>query len=152
MHGRRRWTAAIALAASLSASEAWAGSCSFSSASSPSFGGYDVFGLSAINTTGSVTYNCTGVGAITVTLSRGGASSFFPRRMTSSTWNLAYNLYLDASHTSVWGDGAEGTSVYTDSSPPSGSNVTVTIYGRIPARQNVGVGLYSDAITATINF
>jgi spore coat protein U-like protein len=32
------------------------------------------------------------------------------------------------------------------------SNVTVTIYGRIPARQDVSAGSYTDTVVATINF
>src|SRR3990167_2935298 len=34
----------------------------------------------------------------------------------------------------------------------SNKNVTLTIYGRIPASQHVSAGSYTNAVTATINF
>ncbi|HBA40317.1 MAG TPA: hypothetical protein DCZ05_11400 [Deltaproteobacteria bacterium] len=34
----------------------------------------------------------------------------------------------------------------------SNKNVTLTIYGRIPASQDVSAGSYTNAVTATINF
>lgn len=142
----------LTLASALLCAEASAGTCTLSSVSSPYFGGYDTFSVAPLATTGSVTFNCVSTGGISISLSRGGASSFFSRRMTSGSWSLLYNLFTDATHTAVWGDGTGGTSLYTNGSPPSGSNVTVTIYGRIPALQNVGVGSYTDTITATINF
>jgi spore coat protein U-like protein len=64
--------------------------------------------------------------SISIALNRGGSATFTPRRMIKGADTLNYNLYLDA----------------------SGS----TIFGTMPARQNAKVGSYTDAITATINF
>ncbi len=65
---------------------------------------------------------------------------------------LTYNLYRNAGRTNIWGDGTGGTSVYTRANPPNDSNVNLTIYGRIPAQQDVSAGNYSDTVSAVINF
>jgi spore coat protein U-like protein len=145
----------LALAALLTAprSDAAISSCSFVSTVGVNFGAYDVFNTSPTDSTGSITYSCTSLlGTITINLSKGSAPTYFPRQMRNGTDTLNYNLYLDAARVSVWGDGTGGTSRYGPVSPPLLSRVTVTIYGRIPARQNVRVGSYTDTITVTINF
>ena len=129
------------------------GICSFNSTVGVSFGAYNVFNTSPTDATGSITYTCITLGGgVTIDLSRGSASSYVPRQMQKGTEALAYNLYLDASHSLIWGDGTGGTSHYGPVSPPLISPVTVTVYGRIPARQNVSAGAYTDTIIATINF
>lgn len=117
-----------------------------------SFGTYNVFATSPLDSTGSVTYNCGGNASIIVTLSKGGAATYNPRRMLKGGEVLNYNLYLDASRTTIWGDGTGGTQIYSNPSVPNNASITVTIYGRIPAGQDVSAGSYSDTITATINF
>ncbi len=128
------------------------GSCTIT-AVGVSFGTYDVFSGSPLDSTGSVTYNCISVlGTITINLSRGGAPTFTPRQMFRSSETLNYNLYLNAARTTIWGDGTSGTSHYGPVTPPLLTNVTVTIYGRIPGGQDVSAGTYSDTVVATINF
>ncbi len=117
------------------------------------FGTYNVFSASPLDSTGSVTYTCTGVrppDRITIDLSRGGAPTFNPRQMFKSAVTLNYNLYLDAARTTLWGDATSGTSHYGPVAPTS--NATITIYGRIPAGQDAGSGTYSATVVATINF
>jgi spore coat protein U-like protein len=147
---------AAALAIALAAAEARATtSCSFTTAVGVSFGAYDVFDASPLDSAGSLTYMCTGVGAsdtIVIDLSRGASSSFLPRQMLQGSTPLLYNLYLAAARTTIWGDGTGGTSHYGPITPTSGSAVTVTVYGRVFARQNVEAGSYSDTVTATILF
>ena len=82
----------------------------------------------------------------------GGAGTFDPRRMLNGAEALNYNLYLDAARTQIWGDGTGASQLYVNSNPPNSRTVTVTIFGRIPAQQDVSAGSYSDSITATINF
>jgi spore coat protein U domain-containing protein, fimbrial subunit CupE1/2/3/6 len=117
-----------------------------------SFGTYDVFASAPLDSTGSVTYRCSDTGPITVFLGKGGAATFNPRRMLKVSEALTYNLYLDASRTTIWGDGTGGSQAYSNSSPVKNQNITVTIYGRVPAGQDVTAGSYSNTITATINF
>ena len=87
-----------------------------------------------------------------MTLDRGGAVTFDPRRMLKGTEALSYNLYLDAARTKIWGNGTGVSQVYTNANPPNNRNVTVTIFGRVPAQQDVSAGAYSNTIIATINF
>jgi len=158
--GRRRGTKVLVLASTLAAAllpatDALAISCSIVSTSAVSFGNYNVFDTSPLDTTGSLTFNCTGVGGsdtIVVDLSAGGASSVFSRRMLQASEPLSYNLYTDGAHTVVWGDGSGGTGHYGPVVPPNGTNDTITIYARVPAQQNVSVGPYDDTIVATILF
>src|SRR5919108_3857248 len=127
------------------------GECSFNSVVGVNFGPYDVFNPSPTDSTGSITYTCISLLApITIDLSKGSGSGYSPRRMHRGGDSLSYNLYLDASRVTVWGDGTGGSSRYGPVTPPLASPVTVTIYGRMPARQNARVGSYTDTIMVTI--
>jgi len=117
-----------------------------------SFGTYDVFSAAPLDSTGSVSFLCTGNASVTVTLDKGGAPTFDPRRMLKGSEALTYNLYLDAARTQVWGDGTGVSKVYVNPDPRNNRTITVTIFGRVPAQQDVTAGSYSDIITATINF
>jgi spore coat protein U-like protein len=144
--------AAVCLVGATNAAAQLAPSCTISVVS-VAFGTYNVFTVPPADSAGSVTFRCNSAAAnISVTLSKGASSTFTPRTMTQVGEALGYNLYLDAARTSVWGDGTGGTSTYTDANPPNNQNVTVPIYGRIPAGQDVCAGLYSDTVLATINF
>jgi spore coat protein U-like protein len=100
-----------------------------------------------------INYTCTApMNPPVIKLSRGLSPSFTPRAMSTAGDSLAYNLFLDPSCTTVWGDGTSGTSVYSAPTPVDGHNYNVTIYGCIPARQNVSAGSYSDSIVVTIEF
>lgn len=120
------------------------------------FGIYDVFATGPLDSTGTVTYDCKGKIAptITITLDRGGAPTFNPRQMLKGTEALNYNLYLNAAGTRIWGDGTGGTEVCSDPCLDSTAkkSVTVTIYGRIPAAQDVSAGIYTNTVAVTINF
>jgi spore coat protein U-like protein len=120
------------------------------------FGAYDVLSYFALSAQGQVVYTCTSgiTGAprnIRIELSTGGAGTY-RRRMASGVEHLDYNLYLDASHHSIWGNGANGTDYYFASFPPANTPIVVPIYAQLPARQDVKVGFYSDALYARILF
>lgn len=90
--------------------------------------------------------------AIRVELGVGWADTF-ERRMTGPGGvRLNYNIYLDATHRSIWGNGFAGTEVYIDSHPPNGTPVTVTAFGRIFAAQDAVSGQYADIVHAVILF
>lgn len=52
---------------------------------------------------------------------------------------------------SVWGDGSGGTATVSGALALPGA-IDHTVYGRLPARQNVGAGAYTDTLTVTLNF
>jgi len=137
----------------LSASEAHAAPACTISATSVNFGTYNVFNGSDVDSTGTVTYRCNGSAHnVTVGLTQGASASFNPRQMQKGAEALTYNLFLDASRATIWGDGTAGTSVHQGGNPPNNTNINVTVYGRVWAGQDVSAGAFSDTVTAVINF
>jgi spore coat protein U-like protein len=148
---RAGFVVALSLITPIGAS-AQAPSCTIS-VTSVAFGSYNVFTATPTNSTGSVRYRCNASAAnISIALSNGSSSTFTPRTLLKGSEILQYNLYRNAARTNIWGDGTGGTSIYTRANPPNNRNVTVTIYGRIPAAQDVSAGNYTDTVSATINF
>jgi spore coat protein U-like protein len=115
------------------------------------FGDYNVLSATPKTTTGTVTYQCTLGVNIIVTLSRGSSAAFDPRTMRNGSEVLSYNLYREATYQTIWGDGTGGSQTYTALAALL-VPVTVTVYGRVPAQQNVAAGGYSDSVVATIIF
>jgi spore coat protein U-like protein len=136
---------AAVLALAFLAGPASAG-CSVSSAS-VLFGSYDSLDPAPTNGVGSLHVACDAATNFVVALGPGGGS-IQARRMTSGAYSLSYNLYTDASRFTLWGDGT--TAGVTVSG--SGTSVDIPVYGRIPARQNVAAGAYSDVVTVTLTF
>ena len=125
-------------------------SCTISS-TPVAFGNYDVFSTTADDSTGVITYRCNRQRSITVELSTGSGGSYSPRKMKQGALTLSYNLYRNSSRTTIWGNGSSGTSRYS-ATAQANTTVNVTVYGRIPARQDATVGSYTDTITVTITF
>ena len=132
-------------------------------ANAVAFGAYDPLGTVPTNGTGDVQVSCRqmGVGSLFVDykilLSAGSSGSFVSRKMTSDEVQaLHYNLFVDVSRSTVWGDGNSGTSVVSDRVHLTPGMQTVTrnypVYGRLFARQDVLAGMYSDAIIVTVNY
>lgn len=143
----------IGLAWLAAAHPAKAQSCTISTRANVVFGNYSVYTATPVTATGRIRINCNAAtNSVTVDLSRGNAPSFIPRYMLKGIEHLNYNLYLDAARTTIWGDNTGGTVHYGPTNPPNGTNVTIRIYGQIPALQDVSAGAYTDSITATANF
>jgi spore coat protein U-like protein len=69
--------------------------------------------------------------------------------MMSGSNTLNYMVYRDEDHLQPWG--AVGGTTTVDGTA-NGSEQDVTIYGLVPAGQNVAVGNYADTLTATITY
>ena len=121
-------------------------------ATAVTFGNYDPLAAASRNRNGRITIRCNGTGTFTVAISTGQSGSYTPRYMTSGTTGdqLNYNLYTDAARSLIWGDGSGGTQ--TVSQPFSNNRVRLTVYGQIPALENIAAGSYTDSITATVTF
>jgi spore coat protein U-like protein len=123
------------------------------------FGSYDVFAPVPLDSTASINVSCNippqnpqAPLAVTISLSPGSSGSFAPRSMQSAGADtLDYNLYANASMSAIWGDGG-GSSTVQSAFVTSAMPWNATLFGRIPARQNVSAGSYSDTITVTIDF
>lgn len=119
---------------------------------SVAFGVYSPLNVVPTDTAGTLRVSCdTATVGYTLLLSSGGAGSYAPRRLTGGAYTLAYNLYIDALRTVVWGDGSGGTATVSGAFALPGA-IDHTVYGRVPAQQNVGAGAYTDTITVTLNF
>ncbi|WP_240358565.1 Csu type fimbrial protein [Myxococcus vastator] len=119
-----------------------------------SFGTYLTTDLLPRDSAGSITYRCEGqLTPVTITFSAGGSGDPQARAMAGSgAPRLRYNLYLDATRLIIWGNGAGGTGRYGPVIPVSGQEVTVPIFGRIPAGQAIPAGAYSDTLVMTVTF
>ncbi|SEI88378.1 Spore coat protein U (SCPU) domain-containing protein [Frateuria terrea] len=112
------------------------------------FGSYDFQNSQNLDSVGHVTVTCDVSTPYTIVLSPGLAGTFASRIMQSGAHQLAYNLYTDLAHASVWGDGT-GNSVTVGG---AGTNTDYAVYGSVPAGQNPYIGTYSDVVTVTLNF
>lgn len=111
------------------------------------FGGYDFMSSQNLDSVGHAIVSCDVSTSFSIALSTG-AGSYASRAMQNGAHQLSYNLYTDAAHTMVWGDGTGGSVVVSG----SGTSVDEVVYGSAPAGQNPFLGSYSDAITVTLTF
>jgi spore coat protein U-like protein len=115
-----------------------------------SFGSYNVDALSPLTTSSKIEIRCASRITITLGIDGGnfapsGTSSRQMRHITGSD-SLTYNVFQDASMTSVWGDGLRN----------AGRSFTVNgalsafAYAMIPAGQDVRFGEYRDALSIVV--
>ena len=102
--------------------------------------------------TGIVTVNCSLTTPYNIGLNAGTSTgaTVTTRKMTGPGGALLnYNLFQDSAHTLNWGN-----TVGTDTVSGIGNGVdqSYTVYGVLPAGQNVPPGSYTDTITATLTF
>jgi spore coat protein U-like protein len=113
------------------------------------FGSYARLQLDGTTT---LSATCTSTTPYNIGLDQGVSSgaTVTTRKMTGpSSQLLNYSLFRDSARTLNWGN-TVGTD--TVAATGTGSAQTFTVYGRIPASQNVGSGNYQDTITATLTF
>jgi spore coat protein U domain-containing protein, fimbrial subunit CupE1/2/3/6 len=147
-----RWlVVAAAVVSGASRPAGAAASCTISTAGGVAFGTYDVESTTPLDSTGLLRLDCNGAAkTVTVDLGRGNAPTFSPRFMRNGSSQLEYNLFIDATRLSIWGDSTAGTSHYGVVNPPN--VIDLTIYGRIPTLQDLPVGSYTDTVVVTVNF
>jgi len=121
------------------------------------FGVYNPSFAAPTDATGAVTIICTvasGLGNYSIALSAGGGGSYAGRRMSNGSSVLPYQLYSDAAHSQIWGDGTGGSAVVvgTGSIPLLGGTSTHQVYGRISANRVASPGAYTDVIIVTVTY
>lgn len=130
------------------------GTCA-ASATGVSFGTYNLLSAAPLTSTGTVTVACngaikiTGHNAVTVKLSTGQSGTFTARSLGAG---FSYNLFQDAAHTKIWGDGTGNSTTYSGTITKAAPSFTATVYGEIPALQNPAPNSYSDLITVTVDY
>ncbi|WP_232343216.1 spore coat U domain-containing protein [Burkholderia pseudomallei] len=123
----------------------------FINATNVAFGSTGVI-QGALTATGTISAQCTNGDAFRIALNGGASGNVAARAMqrTGGGGAVNYQLYLDAAHSTIWGDGTAGTSTATGTG--SGLSQSLTVYGQVPAQTTPAPGTYSDTITATITF
>ena len=123
------------------------------------FGIYDVFNPRSLDTNSAVLITCTrdgGPQTINVSVSIGpgeNSSSTASRKMRAPGGDLLdYNLFQNAGMTSVWGQNSGVDAVTQTLRIPNKSSVQLSlmIFGRIPAGQDVMKGTYADNTVVTL--
>jgi spore coat protein U domain-containing protein, fimbrial subunit CupE1/2/3/6 len=159
-----RSTVALAALAVLLAAAAQAAvtTCTVST-TAVAFGTYTPL-QAALPATGAVNTVCTVTShsnTISIALSQGHSANFATRQMTTlvgvTTYTLNYNLYQNASDTTIWGDGSSANyPAETVTLTRHGGNNTITtstpVYGSVLAGQDPAPGTYGDTITVTVTF
>lgn len=102
----------------------------------------------AVAFTGSVRVLCTGSATFTVALTAGSGGNILSRLMHAPSATLSYQLYTNAAHSQVWGDGTTGSIV----GPITATTAVVTVYGLLFAGQHVPPGNYADLVQAIVTY
>lgn len=120
-------------------------SCSIS-ASNMTFSSISTGTTSNSDATSSLTVNCSNGTPYTIALDNGTNYSA-GRRLASGASYINYYLYSDSGRATQWNTTA------IKSGTGSGSDQTITVFGRVPSGQSVtNTGLYADTVIATITY
>jgi spore coat protein U-like protein len=120
-----------------------AANCNIISVTDVGFGAYDPTSATDLDVNGDLTFRCTKNTAYKTYL-------VGTRQMVGAVNadNLNFELYSDAGRTTIYPSDNSGGS----SNAPNNSPITSTIYGRVPALQDVSVDTYSRVLTATVEY
>lgn len=159
-----RYAAAVMLALLIGIPEhAGAGTCTISS-SGMDFGNYQTFTFpgevtsTTVTSTAIVSMDCSTIlfgGDFTISLGPstvGDGDRISTRYLLNNNGgpHMAFNIYLDGSYSTIWGDGSTG-SVIRGTIALGESSHSYTVYGRIPAGQTtLSPGSFSDVLTMTL--
>lgn len=163
MRKRLRSSVALAVVCWNMAATALAGSCSVVS-TGMAFGRYQPLTLpgklSSSDRTADavVTLACTAIatgGSYTITLGPSVlGNSIVPRYLTHEAGGpaMSFNIFTDATYTSVWGDGFVGAEI-GGSIPVGDSTRSHIVFGRVPAGQGqLRAGNYSTSLTMKVTY
>jgi|SRR5271165_6078421 len=108
---------------------------------------YDASSARPSDGAGSISFSCNQ--NVTISLSAG-AGTYAQREMVGNgREKLAYNIYTDFTYATIWGDGTQGTATVALN---TAKEPLVPVPGRIPPKQTVSAGTYTDSISITIAF
>jgi len=118
------------------------------------FGSINTLAGTAVDTTATMTVTCSGGQnqgqRLCISIDGGSASDGTSRKMASGANTARYDLYSNASRTTLWGSwetGYDTAGVQLDVN--RGSTTNITVYGRFfGSQQTVPVGSYTATFTA----
>lgn len=115
------------------------------------FGVYQPFSASPVDSNGTITIRCHFVGPYNIAINAPVTGNFAGRHLSRPGSQLFYQLYTDPTRRTVWGDGTGGSGAVSGYCAGSCNN-DHTMYGRIPSRQSVTPGTYTDTVIVTVIF
>jgi spore coat protein U-like protein len=120
-----------------------AANCNITLVNDVIFGAYDPTSATDLDVNGDITFRCTKNTAYKTYL-------VGTRQMVGAvnSDNLNFELYSDAGRTTVFASDNSGGSTNAANNSP----ITQTIYGRVPALQDVSVDNYARVMTATVEY
>lgn len=135
--------------------------CRFVSGGSVLFGPYDALTSIPTDTVATFRVRCDRNGGpanvtLTLALSAGVNGSSVANRAMKQVGGsgdlLLYGLYRDTGRSAVWGfsPGVDAGQQVLNVPNKGSAFATFTIYGRIPAQQNVSAGSYADGVQVTL--
>ncbi len=113
---------------------------------------FGTYGGTQLDGVGAVSITCTNLAPYTVELGAGagaGASAASRKLTGPAGQSLDYGLYQDAARSAVWGSAG---SLQAVTGTGIGSLQSLTVYGRMPASQTPGAGVYTDTVTVTVTY
>ncbi len=120
--------------------------------SSLAFGAYDPLAQHAtqqLDAAADVTMLCTRESRVSIYIDAGRNAIGETRSLSGGSQHVVYQLYRDQERTQAWGGGAESLQLVSEGVQKPKQ---FTLYGRIPPGQEVASGVYTDVVTATVNF
>jgi len=115
-------------------------------------GDYDPASVADNDAQATLTLQCTNTTPLTLSASSG-SGSLAQRQLSSGANRLNYNLFTSSARLAIWGDGTGGTSTIAATGVGMLTNVSLTIFSRIPKGQSAAIpGTYSDSITITVTY
>jgi spore coat protein U-like protein len=118
------------------------------------FGNVDATSGAATDATGGIAVTCTNgtTWSAAADAGAGSGATLASRKMTNGANLLNYALYTDSARTTLWGDGAGGTTETIDGTG-TGAAQAVTVYARVPGSQSSAPsGSYSDTVVVTVTY
>lgn len=123
------------------------------SASTLNFGAYNPLLAATLDATTNINVTCTNGSAYNVGLNAGTGTgaTVANRLMTSGGNTIAYSIYQDSGHTTLWGNTISSDTVVGTG---SGSVQAIPAYGRIFSSNATDIppASYSDTITVTVTY
>ena len=117
------------------------------------FGQYDPLVQNAtqeLDAAAEVTMVCTRSSRAAVSIDSGRNSIGSTRTLAGSSQHVSYQLFRDSGRTQAWGGGGSDGLQFVSEGVHKPQQLTV--YGRIPPGQEVASGMYTDVVTATVDF
>jgi spore coat protein U-like protein len=128
------------------------------SAAPLNFGTTGSFITAAIDSTATITVQCTNSTPYSIGLDNGRNANGSQRRMVGAAGQyVSYGLYTDSGYSQAWTTTTSTTSCTggantCDLGTGTGSNQGVTVYGQVPPQSAPAVGTYTDTVVVTVTF